>query len=150
MPKKHFSFRPIPIILIKSLTVCNCQRRGICRGNRNKYPQVNNLNGESMFCPQGSSVLKELLCVHSWVTRWSRRLTALCIPGVFGEQRLLDVGMAHGSSGVLYVDTFLSICLAKLYPRKCLMSDITLIWNEWRKHLGAENFRNRERWYGWF
>lgn len=65
MLKKHFSFRPIPIILIKSLTMCNCQRRGICRGNRNKYPQVNNLNGKSMFWPQGSSVLKELLCVHS-------------------------------------------------------------------------------------
>lgn len=40
------------------------------------------------------------------------------------------MGMADGSSGVLYVDTSLSICLAKLYPRKGLMCDITLIWNE--------------------
>lgn len=39
-------------------------------------------------------------------------------------------GSWMGIADVLYVDTFLSFCLAKLYPRKGLMSDITLIWNE--------------------
>lgn len=87
MLKKHFSFRPIPIILIKSLTMCNCQRKGKCRGNRNKYPQVNNLNGESMFCPQGNSVLEELLCVY---TVESPADLVACLLCVFGEQRFLD------------------------------------------------------------
>lgn len=70
----------------------------------------------------------------------------LCASLVCSESRGSWMGMAD----MLYVDTFLSFCLAKLYLRKGLMSDTTLIWNESRKHLGAENFRNRERQYSLF
>lgn len=143
---KHFSFRPIPIILIKSLTMCNCQRRGVCRGNRNKYPQVNNLNGESMFCPQGSSEFWGSCCVRAVESPAGLVDCLLCASLVCSESRGSGMGMAD----VLCVDTFLSFCFAKLYPRTGLISNKTLICNEWRKHLGAENFRNRERRCSWF